>query len=78
MYSEELGQGIKLFTISWNNEGVLAIGSTMSEVILKQFDPKTNKFSDMGKVSCANAVRSIEFNPLKNDILAIGMFNGAV
>ena len=69
---------ITVFSVDWNTDGYLAIASTESNVFIKRFDPENKNFDDVTQLGTNQASRIVTWNPSKQNILAVGLFNGQI
>lgn len=67
-----------VFSLDWNKDGFLAIGSTDYNVYIKKFDPDVNTFTKHAKVATNCECRCVSFSKLKPNLLGIGLFNGSL
>ena len=59
--------------------GWLAIGPTGTVALIKRFNRAEKKFDHTVEIPTDHtSVRSVHFNPLKPNLLAIGCFNGSI
>ena len=50
----------------------------MSALFLRKFDPKTQKFEEMANIKVEDSIRTVSFNPMNSNLIAVGLFNGRV
>ena len=67
-----------VFSLDWNKDGFLAIGTTDYVIHIKKFDPELNTFAKHTKVATNCECRCVSFSTLKPNLLGIGLFNGSL
>jgi WD40 repeat protein len=50
----------------------------VSALFLRKFDPKTQKFEEMANIRVEDSIRTVSFNPINSNLIAVGLFNGRV
>ena len=67
-----------IFALDWNNDGLLAIGNTTEDIEIKRFGDDYKSFTDLVSITVHSESRCLQWNPVNNNILAAGLFNGNV
>ena len=78
LWQEQIDNDRVIFDVDWNVNGWLAIGPTGEAALLKRFNRGDKKFDNTVEIPTNSSVRSLHFNPLKPNMLAIGCFNGNI
>lgn len=67
-----------IFGLDWNEQGMLAIGSSDENAQIKKFEPATKSFSHVATISTNSPCRCVAWNPLSPSLVACGLFNGRI
>jgi WD40 repeat protein len=67
---------VLVFSLDWNKDGFLAVGSSDLTVSIMKFLPEQNVFSEHTKVPTNCECRRVSFSPTRPYILSIALYNG--
>lgn len=78
MWKEEYGDKNVVYDVDWSANGVLAVGGSYKELILRKFEKASQSFSKYKNISVLDSIRCLQFNPHRAYQLAVGLFNGQI
>ena len=67
-----------VFVLDWNLQGLLAVGTSENVVLLKKLDQDTTTMVDVSQIQLYSACRCISWNPLAQNLMALGLLNGQI